>query len=652
MNEIRKLAAILAADVVGYSRLAGADEDRTLARLRALRSDLIDPTIAVHHGRVVKRTGDGALVEFRSVVDAVRCAIEVQNAMLERNTGVPPDRRIEFRIGIHLGDVVEESDGDLMGDGVNIAARLEGVAGPGAICLSEDAYRQVRARLDLSVTDLGNTQLKNIAEPIRVYLLEVGVTARAGNVAPQAAPAQPAAARSAAPTELLEKPSIAVLPFTNMSGDPEQEYFSDGITEDIITDLSKVEALAVTARNTTFALKGKAMDVSEAARQLRVSHVLEGSVRKAGTRVRITAQLIDGDSGHHLWAERYDRDLNDIFPLQDEIARAIVDALKIRLMPAERAAIGKRTTENVEAYQYYLMGRQHFLRLGRRNHLSARRLYQRALEIDPDYAQARAGLALAEGMLLRSGDPNANAVTLRAEAERALALDSTLAEAHVADAMAHFQKEQIEFASAACRRAIALDPNLYEAHRTLGDVLRMDRNFAEAAHAYEKAAEVDRNSYGALCMLWDCRKTLGDEEEARRITGELLPRIEKAMQLYPDDAAAYAYGCHVLHNLGLNERALEWAQRAITIDPEDYNSHYNVACFLAAIGAVDEAIDTLEHCVPQLTLQHLHWMAQDVDMNPLRDHTRYRALIERLEIDLAKAEGQSGSRPEGRLYGA
>ena len=239
MSESRKLAAILAADVVGYSRLAGADEDRILARLRALRSDLIDPTIAVHHGRVVKRTGDGALVEFRSVVDAVRCAIEVQNAMVERNAGVPPERRIEFRIGIHLGDVVEESDGDLMGDGVNIAARLEGVAAPGAICLSEDAYRQVKARLDLLVSDLGQTQLKNIAEPMRVYSLEVGVRRRRAlschRLARQATAAGPAARR------LPDKPSIAVLPFTNMSGDPEQEYFADGIVEDIITALSRIQ---------------------------------------------------------------------------------------------------------------------------------------------------------------------------------------------------------------------------------------------------------------------------------------------------------------------------------------------------------------------------------------------------------------------------
>ena len=239
MSESRKLAAILAADVVGYSRLAGADEDRILARLRTLRSDLIDPTIAVHHGRVVKRTGDGALVEFRSVVDAVRCAIEVQTAMLERNAGVPPERRIELRIGIHVGDVVEESDGDLMGDGVNIASRLESVAAPGAICLSEDAYRQVRARLDLSVSDLGNTQLKNIVEPMRVYSLEIGVSGKGGATAAQAATAQPASASPAPAIELPEKPSIAVLPFTNMSGDPEQEYFADGVTGDLITALSR-----------------------------------------------------------------------------------------------------------------------------------------------------------------------------------------------------------------------------------------------------------------------------------------------------------------------------------------------------------------------------------------------------------------------------
>ena len=291
MTETRKLAAILAADVVGFSRLAGADEDRTLARLRALRSDLIDPTIAVHRGRVVKRTGDGALVEFRSVVDAVRCAIEVQNGMVERNAGLPPERRIDFRIGIHLGDVVEESDGDLMGDGVNIAARLEGIAKPGAICLSEDAYRQVRARLDLAVSDLGATQLKNIAEPVRVYALQVGLPAQAKPAAP-VEPAKPE--KPSTRLALPDKPSIAVLPFQNMSDDPQQEYFVDGMVEDIITGLSRIRWLFVIARNSSFTYKGKAVDVRQVGRELGVRYVLEGGVRKAGNRLRITAQLDRG----------------------------------------------------------------------------------------------------------------------------------------------------------------------------------------------------------------------------------------------------------------------------------------------------------------------------------------------------------------------
>ena len=297
MAETRKLAAILAADVVGFSRLTGADEDRTLARLRALRSDLIDPTIAVHHGRVVKRTGDGAIVEFRSVVDAVRCAVEIQNAMVERNAGLPEDRRIEFRIGVHLGDVVEEADGDLMGDGVNIAARLEGIAEPGAICLSEDAYRQVKARLDLQVSDLGATQLKNILEPVRVYALQVGLPAQAKPSAPVEAKSEekPPARRA-----LPDKPSIAVLPFANMSGDAEQEYFADGISEDIITALSKLPQLFVIARNSSFTFKGKNVHIGEVGKSLGVRYVLEGSVRKSGARVRVTAQLIDATTGGHL----------------------------------------------------------------------------------------------------------------------------------------------------------------------------------------------------------------------------------------------------------------------------------------------------------------------------------------------------------------
>jgi adenylate cyclase len=298
----------LVSDVVGYSRLAGADEDRILARLRTLRSDLIDPIISVHHGRVVKRTGDGAIVEFRSVVDAVNFAIEVQRAMVERNAEVAPDKRIEFRIGIHLGDVVEEADGDLMGDGVNIAARLQGVAKPGGICISDDAFRQVKSRLDLKVSDLGPVPLKNIAEPMRAYSLEVGQSTEA-----KPAPA-PAPERSAPP-----RLSIVVLPFANIGGDPEQDHFVDGVTESLTTDLSRIRGAVVIARNTAFTYKGKPLDVKTIGRELNVRYVLEGSVQRGGNRMRVNVQLIDAETGNHLWAERFDKPLADLFDMQDEI---------------------------------------------------------------------------------------------------------------------------------------------------------------------------------------------------------------------------------------------------------------------------------------------------------------------------------------------
>ena len=380
MSENRKLAAILAADVVGFSRLTGADEDRTLARLRALRSDLIDPTIAVHNGRVVKRTGDGAIVEFRSVVDAVRCAVEIQNAMVERNAGVPEDRRIEFRIGVHLGDVVEEADGDLMGDGVNIAARLEGVAQPGAICLSEDAYRQVRARLDLSVADLGATQLKNIAEPVRVYSLQVGTPAQAKLSAPAKPEDKPAA------PGLPDKPSIAVLPFANMSGDAEQEYFADGISEDIITALSKLSQLFVIARNSSFTFKGRNVHIGEVGKSLGVRYVLEGSVRRSGNRVRVTAQLIDATTGGHLWAERFDRDLTDIFAVQDDVTGHIVSALAINLTAGEKLSLGVDHTDNAEAYDCCLRARELIPRFTAESNRQAQTLLRRAIELDPGFA--------------------------------------------------------------------------------------------------------------------------------------------------------------------------------------------------------------------------------------------------------------------------
>ena len=484
MSENRKLAAILAADVVGYSRLASADEDRTLARLRALRSDLIDPTIAVHNGRVIKRTGDGALVEFRSVVDAVRCAIEVQNGMVERNAGVPQDRRIEFRIGIHLGDVVEESDGDLMGDGVNIASRLEGVAAPGAICLSEDAYRQVKARLDLSVSDLGNTQLKNIAEPIRVYSLQVGTAAQAKAAATSEAPA--ALPSTASPPKL----SIAVLPFANMSGDAEQEYFADGISEDIITALSKLSQLFVIARNSSFTFKGRNVNVQEVGRSLGVRYVLEGSVRKSGNRVRITAQLIDATTGGHLWAERFDRDLTDIFAVQDDVTQHIVGALALNLTEGDQQRLATEQTDNLEAYDCFLRGREQLWRFTREQNIQARELLQRAIELDPKFAPAYAFLAVAHGLDYVnqwSTSPSTSMEQAEEFATRAVALDDRYPYAHWALGIINLHLRRHDMAIREAERTISLAPNLADGHESLGNALHYSGRSEEALACFDRA---------------------------------------------------------------------------------------------------------------------------------------------------------------------
>jgi TolB-like protein/class 3 adenylate cyclase/tetratricopeptide (TPR) repeat protein len=483
VNDNRKLAAILAADVVGYSRMAGADEDRTLARLRALRSDLIDPTIAVHNGRVVKRTGDGALVEFRSVVDAVRCAVEVQNSMVERNAGLPEDRRIEFRIGIHLGDVVVESDGDLMGDGVNIASRLEGVAAPGTICLSEDAYRQVKARLDLSVSDLGSTQLKNIADPIRVYSLRVGTAVATATATSESATSRPA---TTPPPRL----SIAILPFANMSGDAEQEYFADGISEDIITSLSKLSQLFVIARNSSFTFKGRNVNVQEVGRDLGVRYVLEGSVRKSGNRVRITAQLIDATSGGHLWAERFDRDLTDIFAVQDDVTQQIVDALAPNLTTGEHQRLATEQTGSLEAYDCFLHGREQLWRFTKADNARGRELLQHAIDLDPKFAPAYAFLAFAN-ILDYSNQWSASWSTAMAQAEmlasRAVELDDRYPYAHWALGIVELYSRRHEAAVRSAKRLIALAPNLAEGHEHLGYALHYSGKSEEALECFDRA---------------------------------------------------------------------------------------------------------------------------------------------------------------------
>jgi TolB-like protein len=491
MGETRKLAAILVADVFGYSRLTGADEDRILARLRTLRSDLIDPTIAVHHGRIVKRTGDGAIVEFRSVVDAVRCAIELQDGFAERNAGLPSERRIDFRVGIHLGDVVEEADGDLMGDGVNIAARLEGVAKPGAICLSEQAYWQVKGRLDLKVTDLGPTQLKNIAEPIRVHSLDVDQLSQAK---PAPAPEKPAPPRL----------SIVVLPFANIGGDPEQEHFVDGVTESLTTDLSRMRGAVVIARNTAFAYKGKPLDVKTIGRELNVRYVLEGSVQRSGLRMRVNVQLIAAESGNHLWAERFDKRLTDLFDMQDEIVARLANALSAQLVAAEARRAEK--APNPDSMDLYFQGLAwHNRGLTPDNVARARSFFDRALPADPGNVDALVGSAHADaraGAFLFPTDPKAALAASEIKLATALSSVPDHARAHLVLGLVNIYTKRAAAGIAECEHALALDRNLAGAHAFIGrGKIFVGRAEETEAHVAEALRLSPRDTIAHIWMM-------------------------------------------------------------------------------------------------------------------------------------------------------
>jgi len=443
----RRLAAVLAADVAGYSRLMAADEEGTLARLNSHRRELWEPTIAEHRGRVVKRTGDGMLVEFGSAVDAARCALATQQGMAKRNAGVADAERIDIRIGIHIGDIIFE-EGDIFGDGVNIAARLEGVAQAGGLSISEDAWRQVKGKVAADFVDAGEQSLKNIPRPMRVYRLKLE----------QVSAAEPVAA----PPLSAEQPSIAVLPFQNMSGDPEQEHFCDGLVEDIITTLSKLAGLRVIARNSSFVYKGRPVDIREAAKQLGVRYVLEGSVRKSGNRIRITAQLIDAKDGTHVWAERYDRAIDDIFAIQDEITLILATEMQVKLTEGEQVRLRYTTTSNVEAWTCWAQGLSyHRQAITKENTAAVRLWWERALALDPTSAALNAMLGFNHFVWARFGwsdDREAEYVTTRAYADRALELDSSNADAHIVLGVLCWPQQRYDDAISHARKAAQLAP--------------------------------------------------------------------------------------------------------------------------------------------------------------------------------------------------
>jgi adenylate cyclase len=570
MNETRKLAAILVADVVGYSRLAGADEDRTLARLRSLRSDLIDPTIAVHRGRVVKRTGDGTLVEFRSVVDAVRCAIEVQQGMTERNAGVPADRRIEFRIGIHLGDVVEETDGDLMGDGINVAARLEGICEAGAICISEDAYRQVRDKVSERFLDIGERALKNIARPVRAY-----------QAIPGGGAAKAEAVRPAPGLAVPDKPSIAVLPFQNMSGDPEQEYFADGMVEDIITGLSRVRALFVIARNSTFAYKGKAVAVTQVARDLGVRYVLEGSIRKSGARVRITAQLVDATDGHHVWAEKFDRELIEIFDLQDEITRSVVASAQTQILLAEGDPSVRRDRPDLSVWSLVNRAMARIHDLTPESLAEGRQLAEEALSIDRRCGPAWRCLSIAiyhQAHMLAASD-----------------YDAAMSEA-------------LETAE----RSIQLDSRDEYAHWNLGNVLVALRQHDRAIAALERATEINPNYSTAVGSLGTALSYGGRPSEGI-VNNEVAIRSDPLNPSIFFRYSGLALGHYLVGDYG---RSAEWAKKSIRRNRHWYLGHVYFIAAVAQLDRIDEARSALQDYLalfPRASISELRRLPLKID---------------------------------------
>ena len=570
----RRLAAIFAGDIAGYSRLMSVDEEGTLRQLKTHRKELIDPKITEHRGRIVKTTGDGILVEFVSVVDAVRCAVDVQRAMIERNAEVPAEKRIEFRISINVGDIISDSD-DIYGDGVNVAARLEALADPGGIMVSRTVHEQVRDKLSLGFEDMGERIVKNIARPIGVHRLSI-----AESTPPAPATFKSTAAAAKTEPSTANRPSIAVLPFANMSGDPEQEYFTDGISEEIITGLSKLHWFFVIARNSSFAYKGKAVDVKRAARELGVRYVLEGSVRKGGNRVRITAQLIDATTGNHIWADRYDGDLTDVFTLQDEITKKVIAAIEPRLLEAESIRSQSRSPEDLGAWDVVMQANFLFWRLTKTEGIAAIAMLKQAVERYPDYAPAHSMLAFAMMTSRWFG--------------------WTLVPPQVKDA------------ATLAARAAELDDSDPWAHLTLGYVANTMRRADAAAQEIQRAIDLNPNFAAAYGYLGWTLATAGRSEEA-------IGRLEQAIRMSPHDpqnaifnnALAVAY-----YLMGRYTEAINFAQKAVQQRDGLTAAHRIYVASLAQAAQIKEARTALERLRELQPNISIAWCEQHTPYTP------------------------------------
>ncbi|HYC65961.1 MAG TPA: adenylate/guanylate cyclase domain-containing protein [Reyranellaceae bacterium] len=571
-----RLAAVLAADMVGYSRLMEADERGTLARLRTHRIELIDPSIAKNQGRIIKTTGDGMLAEFQSVADAVRCAIEVQERMARRNADVPEDRRIQFRIGINLGDIIFE-DGDIYGDGVNVASRVEQLAEVGGICVTAAVYGQVEGRLDVVFEDLGDKLLKNISRPVRVYRVAVATPEA------RALAAAPAGTETAAPKTAVVKPTVAVLPYTNMSGDPEQEFFVDGLTEDILTELSRRRELFVISRTSTFVYKGQAINLREVAQKLGARYLVEGSVRKAGDRLRVTVQLIDTASDAHIWAERYDRKLDDIFAIQDEITSAIVATLPGRLEAAQTDQVARMKPSSLAAYECVLAAKVLHHRSNREDNAEALKLVERAIALDPDYAHARAWRGCILGQAWGYG----------------WLPDSTL--------------DEVVFELG---RAVAIDDNDPDVHRILAAVCILRNDLAKARYHQDRALTLNPNYDLVVVQMGELFTWLGQADEG-------VEWIRRAMKLNPHHPARFWSHLGKAHFVGKQySQAIEAFMHLATMDAQQHA--FVAACYgwLGDRTAAAAHVGRIRQLDPQLDVAKLmatmHY-ANEADAQHLRD---------------------------------
>jgi adenylate cyclase len=548
----RRLAAVMAADVAGYSRLMGSDEEGTLARLKDVRKNLVDPRIERHRGRIVKTTGDGLLIEFASAVDAIRCAVEIQSGMAKQNAGEPADTQFEFRIGIHIGDVIIDED-DIFGDGVNIAARLEGIADAGGICISDDVHRQIRGKVDIGFEDMGAQTLKNIVEPMRAWRMRRD----------EDGPGTPAKT-SLEPSPTLafpDKPSIAVLPFQNMSGDAEQEFFADGIAEDIITTLSRYSSLFVIARNSSFSFKGRAVDLKQVGRELGVRYVLEGSLRKSGNRVRLTAQLIEAETGNHVWAEHYDRDLADIFAVQDEITEATTIAIAPAISAAEQQRAMRKPPASLDSWGAYQRGMWHLAKATAEDNELAEKFFQRAVDLDPMFVGGFIGLAAVLSRAKGTQDRE------EAMARRAVALNNGDAEAHSRLALALVARGDHQGACAEAECALAICPNLAEAHGALGVALAYSGQPERGVAALENCIRLDPrapflvNRLNQIALAhYFCGKYEASVEAA-----------ERAIRSFPAFPSPYRWLAAALGKLGRTSEARRALSKAVTVAPASFD---------------------------------------------------------------------------------